>query len=100
MIKERNKMSEEVKSKKSCKNCRYYSQHYSKQGTRYNTVCCGHCLHKRVRNYKSRPLELCEYWEDMAIKKEERKRNIKEAIIDMSGRLYELTKILKDDIEN
>lgn len=93
-------MKNELDKEKSCKNCRYYSQHYTKQGTRYNTVFCGHCLHKDVRNYKRRPLELCENWEDIAIKKEERKRDIKEAIIVMSERLEELTMILKDDMKN
>jgi hypothetical protein len=81
----------------TCKNCRYYSQHYSKQGTAYNTVCCGHCLNRN--NKKMQPLGNCEYWEDIAVKKEERKRNIIEALIFMSERLDELTKLLKDDIE-
>lgn len=54
--------------RKSCKNCRYYSQHFSKQGTRIEHVFCGHCLHNEVKNYKRIPLELCEFWEDIEIK--------------------------------
>lgn len=85
---------------KSCQSCRYYSQHYTKQGTRYDNVHCGHCLHKNSRDYKRRPLKFCEYWEDIAIKKEERKHDIIEAIILMSERLDELAMILKDDMQN
>lgn len=92
-------MIKQVEFKKSCDNCRYYSQHYTKQGTGYGSVCCGHCLHDNVRNYKRQPLELCQHWESLTLKKKERKQNIKEAIISMSERLNELTEILKDDME-
>lgn len=91
-------MKQIVKKENCCKNCRYYSQHYSKQSTRYNTVHCGHCLHKNI-NYKKYPREFCEYWEDIAIQKEERKKSIKETLEFMSERLNEIAIILKDDAE-
>lgn len=84
---------------KTCENCRYYSQHYSKQGTRYNKVYCGHCLHKNIKNYKKLSLKPCEYWEDITIQKEERKKSIKEILEFMSERLNDITMILKDDNE-
>ena len=95
-------MEKEIKDGKSCKNCRYYSQHYSIQGTRYNTVCCGHCMNrdnKKRHCKKADPYEVCEYWESVEIQKEERKRSIKETLEFMAERLDEMAEILKDDIE-
>lgn len=89
-------MEQKTKIEKSCKNCCYYSQHYTKQGTRYHTVFCGHCLNRN--NKKMKPV-FCELWEDMAILKEERRQSIKEVLIDMSDRLNEIALILKDDTE-
>lgn len=94
------KMNKYIKPEKRCENCRYYSNHFSKQGTRIDNVHCGHCLHKKIRNYKRQPLELCENWETIEIQKEERKRDIEEAIIAISERLDEIALILKDDMEN
>lgn len=90
-------MKKENMCQRSCNNCRYYSQHYSKQGTKFRTVNCGHCLYKSVRNYKSRPLVLCEHWEDIAVKKEERKESIIETLRYMAEHINEIAVILKDD---
>lgn len=93
-------MKEKPVNEKTCQNCRNYSQHYSKLGTKYIAVFCGHCL-KRKNNAKrkSRPFEACEYWEDIAIKKEERKKSINETLERMSQRLEEIAAVLKDDTE-
>jgi len=90
-------MKKDVVDKKSCENCRYFSQHYSIQGTGYRTVGCGHCLNSEIIK-KKKPYELCEFWENIAIKKEERKESIKETLRYMSERLNEITIILKQDI--
>ncbi len=89
-------MQKEINLEKTCTNCRYYSQHYSKQNTRYDIVCCGHCINKN--NKKMKPIP-CEYWEDVAIKKEERKESIKDTIRFMSERLNDIAMILQDDEE-
>lgn len=86
-------------NEKICRNCRYYSQHYSKQSTRYIAVHCGHCLHKNIKKFKKRPLEFCEYWEDIAVQKEERKKSIKETIEFMSECLNDIALILETDKE-
>lgn len=94
-------MSEKISPEKKCENCQYYVAHYAKLNTSYFYIHNGHCinLNHRARQKKHEPV-LCEYWEDIIIKKEDRKRGIKEAIILMSERLDELTMILKDDNEN
>lgn len=92
-------MKEKQINEKTCTNCRYYSQHFSKQGTRYNKIHCGHCLHKNIKKYKRCPLELCEDWEDIAIQKDERKKSIKETLEFISERLNDIVMILKEDIE-
>lgn len=91
-------MQTDQSKEKKCANCRYFAQHYSKKNTRFITVACGHCL--KQTNKKIRQFENCNDWEDIIIKKEERKRIIKEAIVLISESLSELTMILKDDIEN
>jgi len=86
----------EKEIKKSCGNCRFFSQHYSKQGIRYSPVYCGHCINRN--NKKMMPLGVCDFWEDITILKEERKKVIKESLIDMAEKLDEIAMILKDDL--
>jgi len=93
-------MKKIIKNEKSCKNCRYFLQHYIKDNIRYSKIFCGHCINPNFKNSrKPRPLEICELWEDIAIKKEERKTSIKETLNFMSKSLNEIAQILKDDIE-
>jgi hypothetical protein len=67
-------MSNKIDNEKTCKNCRYYSQHYSKQGIRYGIVHCGHCLNGNHNNRIKKSLfEACEYWNDVAVKKRKEK---------------------------
>ena len=79
---------------KTCSNCKFFSQHYSKQDLSFQTVDCGHCLKRNDK--KMRQDNLCENWE-ISTKKEVRKRLIKEILKDMSGTLNEMALILKDD---
>ena len=59
------------------------------------TVCCGHCMNRN--NKKMTPLGICENWEDITIKKNERKAAIKETLEFIAEKLNEITIILKDD---
>jgi len=90
-------MKEGIANMKSCKNCRYFSQHYSIQGTGYHTVGCGHCLNSE--NKKKRPYDLCDLWEDIAVRKEERKKSIEETLRYMSERINDIAIILANDDE-
>lgn len=81
---------------KKCENCRHYCLHYSKGGTRYFPIHCGHCVRGEEPS-STNPSDCCKYWEDIIEKKEARRRSVKEAIIDMSERLDELTIILQDN---
>ena len=82
-------------NEKNCKNCKFFSQHYTKQGSRFHNVCCGHCLNRN--NKKMIPLNSCGYWENVEIQKEERKRSITETLEFMAERLNEIAMILEDD---
>lgn len=84
---------------KSCESCRYYSQHYSKQGKSFKIVFCGKCLKHHNRIKCKIPSEFCDLWEDFAFKKEERRKAIKEVLRNISDRLDEIAVILKDDVE-
>lgn len=94
-----------AKQEKTCENCRYFSHHYAKDNTSYHTVCCGHCLNreldKKENKNKKRPYNVaCEFWETIAIKKEERKEAIKDTLQRMAQRIDEIAMILKDDEDN
>ena len=52
---------------------------------------------KSRHSKKAYPYEVCEFWENTAALKEERKRDIKETVEWMSERLNEILEILKDD---
>jgi len=80
---------------KKCENCGYFFQHYSKQDTAYDKVFCGHCRNRN--NKKMQPIQNCELWEDISIKKEERKKSIKETLEWMSEHINVIAMILEDD---
>ncbi|MBD5585503.1 MAG: hypothetical protein HDQ88_10505 [Clostridia bacterium] len=51
----------------SCTNCKYFVQHYRKDGMYYKKVNCGHCLNFRLKMdmRKSFPfINGCEKWEE------------------------------------
>ena len=89
-----------MKENQKCINCYYYSHHYSKQGVGYHTVDCGHCMNVNNKDRrKKRTAEFCNLWEDIKIKKEERKKSIKETLEFMSARLEQISILLRDDME-
>ena len=79
---------------KSCENCRYFAQHYVKERAGYHAAKCGRCTN--INRKKLNPV-LCERWADNTVKKEERKKAIKDILEFMSDRLDEIAAVLKDD---
>ena len=69
-------MKKEITQEKKCTNCRYYIQHYLKGDTGYYAGYWGHCINDANRR-KRKPREICELWEDMAIREIKRKKTIK-----------------------
>lgn len=92
---------EKQDNEKSCDNCRFYVAYYVKRNMCYAPIYKGHCVHENIirSRRKEKELTLCEFWEDVSTKKEERKKSIKETLELMSGRLNEMVLILKDDKE-
>jgi len=88
------------KSEKSCESCKFYSQHYVLQGLAYRPICCGLCLNDNNLNRQKKKIktyDVCEYWESIEIKKEERKKAIKETLDFIAKKLDEIAMILKND---
>ena len=58
----------------SCKNCKYFVQHYAKHGSRVTTVSCGHCNNPSltVSQRKKRFGDCCEHWTPNESEKEQR----------------------------
>lgn len=91
-----------MKQIKTCKNCRYYLEHYVKLDSRFETLHEGHCINKDlngryIRN-KFRLHDNCGYWEADDVRKAERKESIGIILKSMAQRLNEIAVILKDDI--
>lgn len=88
-------MEKSQTERNSCTSCRYFSQHYSKQGTQYIKVFCGHCLHKDKKiKLRKFPFDACGLW-DYAVKKEERKRSNAETIQYIAECINEVLVVLK-----
>lgn len=89
-----------IKDKK-CENCRYFVQHYSKRGSCFRIIDCWHCENPNVtfhdRNIKPHECS-CEFWQDIQIKQDERKKGIEYILRDMARHVGEIAMILKDDI--
>lgn len=85
---------------KSCSNCLYFFQHYTKNRKYITKVSCGHCTNPAV-TAKEKPKSIytkhCDKWECGSIIKEERRLAIKDEPRHMSERLEEMIIILKDD---
>ena len=94
-------MKKFVKPEKSCENCRYFLQHFTSGNTCYFAVNCGHCKNRTNRENKKMkeitPYSTCELWEDIQIRKAERKKAIKETLETMAEKLNEIAMILKED---
>lgn len=44
-----------------CETCKFFFQHYGKDGKRFYTLDCGHCVRLLVK--KRRPGDTCPLWE-------------------------------------
>ena len=83
---------------KTCRNCRYFSQHYVKHKIYILKVECGNCLKK----YRLKCGELrknCNDWEPIEIQKVERRKTIKVVLQDMEKSLEDIRIILQSDEE-
>lgn len=82
---------------KGCQNCKYFSQHYSKQRLKFKKAECGHCINtnRTIR----RKLVLCELWEMKESKDEESKLTIEKVMSKMAKDLKEIAIFLKYDNE-
>lgn len=58
------------KEEHTCKNCKYYLQHYSKDDIGFRKVDCGYCTNKNNEKMKA---IFCEFWEDVVIKEKKGK---------------------------
>ncbi|MDE7159032.1 MAG: hypothetical protein K2N74_05600 [Clostridiales bacterium] len=88
--------------KKTCDNCKYYTQRYIKKLTCFLNVG-GHCTNPELRDAlakKKLPWRgdgECDRWESVEIVKAERRKEISETLRDMEKHLKEIALILKDD---
>lgn len=86
--------------KRECKNCSHFLQHYASVTHFYYPVMCGHCL-KRVLTPKERrsfPFSTaCEDWEPIEIRKEARKKSVKEVLENISHRLDDIASMFENE---
>ena len=79
---------------KTCKNCKYFVQHYIKHKRYLLKVECGHC--KNGHKYG----KACGKWELIEPQKEERRKSIKALLEDINKSLEEIRMILQSDEES
>lgn len=89
-------MEKEIKAEIKCENCKYYAQHYIMRNKDYHITNCGHCLKRKDKKILPFP---CKYWDDIAIKEEERKKSIKQTLEMICERLNNIADVLKDSDE-
>ena len=91
-------METNAKEEKSCINCKFYLAHYIKRQKDFHPTYCGHCVIGVHRISKMRKLpKLCEKWEPVATRIEERKQFIINTIEKMLQTLESISQVLKDD---
>lgn len=98
-----NKESNTMEEQKTCKNCRFFLQHYVNGKTScsyFMPVNCGHCicrdLTKKERNRVSKVTD-CRCWEPVEILKAERIQTIEAVLRSMEKHLKQIAFILKED---
>ena len=91
-------MEKEIKEK-TCENCRFYNQHYVKIRFCFSKTNCGYCVKNKFKKKKS-PDETCGEWENISVKKAQRKKSIQRLIESMCEYLEDISVLLKDDTEN
>ena len=89
-----------IAEEKECKNCKYYVEHYVIISTRFYPIG-GHCINDKLYNpHKKNPRALhenCDYWENNAGEKTERRKNIEEVLRSIDNHLYYIKNILEKD---
>ena len=86
--------------KQSCKNCKYFIQHYVIINNAFYTANCGHCTARKItpKDRRSFPfISACELWETDEAEKEKQNESIKRAIFKMQKNLSEILQILKSN---
>jgi hypothetical protein len=83
----------------TCENCRYYLQHYAKIDTCFTKVFCGHCTNTlaKARDKRKKYHIVCEHWEPIEIREQERKEAIERTLRNMAKQIESIAMILKDD---
>ena len=87
------------KTEQNCENCRYYLQHYAKIDTYFTKVFCGHCTNPlaKARDKRKKYNIVCEHWEPIEIREQERKEAIERTLWNMAKQIESIAMILKDN---
>ncbi len=87
------------KTEQNCENCRYYLQHYAKIDTYFTKVFCGHCTNPlaKARDKRKKYNIVCEHWEPIEIREQERKEAIERTLRNMAKQIESIAMILKDN---
>lgn len=87
-----------TEKEKRCENCEFYLQHYAKIKKLVYPIFCGHCVCDSYKHAKTRgPNYVCEFWKKRKISIEKRrKREVAEALVEISYRLDDLKEYLTD----
>lgn len=90
-----------MEQEKKCKNCKYFIEHYVKDGTHLLGLGKGHCANSEIpRKIKKNDVQdthYCEKWESNAELKRENKENIKNVLKSMLSALINIENTLSDD---
>ena len=91
-------MAEEKEDKQTCKNCKYFVQHYVKFKTYFHAIDCGHCGNFKISRVKRRSrlfANSCEQWEQAdATANADTVQQIKNAVLKMQNRLDDIASLL------
>ena len=81
-----------------CKNCKYYIQYYIQKDFHFRRAN-GMCFCPKRANRLTKPLEICDYWEEKEITPEQTKKNVIQTIDEINKKLYEILEVLNLDKE-
>lgn len=81
---------------KFCRDCKFFIQHYTRQGAKFDKILSGHCVN-RLPNGRFRKTErICECFEDGEKGREDEiKKSISETLNFISKKLEDLESLLK-----
>lgn len=90
-----------MEQEKKCKNCKYFIEHYVKDGTHLFGLGKGHCINdeipRKIRNKGVQDTHYCDKWESDAELKRENKENIKNVLKSMLSALINIENTLSED---